>query len=166
MYALDTAAPPRLTLAADTAADLMTPNPISIRAGASVRDAVALFTDRGISAAPVIDHAGRPVGVISHSDIIAHDREREEHLVPAAEEDVATRVGERLREGFQVVDVDRTQVRDIMTPAVFSLPPETWAAKVVEQLLALKVHRLFVVDHAGVLLGVISTFDILRHLGS
>jgi predicted transcriptional regulator len=28
----------------------------------------------------------------------------------------------------------------------------------------LKVHRLFVVDRAGVLIGVISALDVLRHL--
>jgi CBS-domain-containing membrane protein len=41
------------------------------------------------------------------------------------------------------------------------LPP---AAKVVEQMLALHVHHLFVVDADGVLTGVISTLDVLRHL--
>jgi predicted transcriptional regulator len=31
-------------------------------------------------------------------------------------------------------------------------------------MLGLKVHRLFVVDAAGVLVGVISALDVLRHL--
>ena len=35
----------------------------------------------------------------------------------------------------------------------------------VECLLAWKVHRVFVIDHEGVLTGVISVVDILRHLG-
>jgi CBS-domain-containing membrane protein len=160
-------APPRLTLRADTAADLMTPSPVSIPQGAPLQEAVMLFTDRGISAAPVIDEAGRPVGVISNTDVVTHDREKVNYL-PAgrarAGEEVTTEVGEHLRTGFQVVDVDRTQVRDVMTPAVFSVAPEAPAAKVVEQLLALNVHRLFVVDRDGVLVGVISTVDILRKL--
>jgi CBS domain-containing protein len=52
-----------------------------------------------------------------------------------------------------------------MTPAVFSVPPETPVGKVVEEMLALKVHHLFVVDGDGVLVGVISALDVLRHLG-
>jgi CBS domain-containing protein len=66
---------PRLILCAETAADLMVPNPVSIRAGATVKEAAAFLTDKGFSAAPVIDEAGRPVGVLSQSDIVVHDRE-------------------------------------------------------------------------------------------
>jgi CBS domain-containing protein len=51
---------PRLTLAADTAEDLMTPNPVSISTNATIHEAIALLVDKGISAAPVIDRAGRP----------------------------------------------------------------------------------------------------------
>jgi CBS domain-containing protein len=35
----------------------------------------------------------------------------------------------------------------------------------VEKMLALNVRRLFVVDDAGVLVGVVSAFDVLRGLG-
>jgi CBS domain-containing protein len=164
---LEREAPAQLRLRANTARDLMTASPVSLGDDATIQEAVRLFTDKGISAAPVIDEAGRPVGVVSHSDIIAHDRERVEHPQPAEvyrPEEVATEEGERLGQGFQVETADRTRVRDIMTPALFSVPPETPAAKVVEQMRALNVHRLFVVDHDGVLIGVISTFDILGRL--
>jgi CBS domain-containing protein len=57
-------APPALVLAARTAEELMVPNPISLRDDATVPEAVALMTDRGFSAAPVIDEAGHPVGVL------------------------------------------------------------------------------------------------------
>ena len=55
-------------------------------------------------------------------------------------------------------------LRDLMTPAVFSVTPDAAATEVIEHMLALNVHRLFVVDRAGVLVGVISVLDILRHL--
>jgi CBS domain-containing protein len=164
---LETAAPPRLVLQADTAVDLMSASPVSILQDAPVQEAVMLFTDRGISAAPVIDDAGRPVGVISHSDVITHDRETVKYAPTApalVAEEITTQEGEHLRAGFQVVEVDPTRVADVMTPAVFSVRPDTPAAKVVEQMLALGVHRLFVVDRDGVLIGVISTVDILRKL--
>ncbi|HXG10440.1 MAG TPA: CBS domain-containing protein [Gemmataceae bacterium] len=156
---------PRLTLWADTAADLMTPNPISIREDATVREAIALLTDRGFSAAPVIDEAGRPVGVLSQSDILVHDRERSLTAVPEYyDRSELSRGMEGLAQGPGAGDIDVTRVRDIMTPVVFSVPPERPAAKVVEEMLALKVHRLFVVDRDGVLIGVISAHDILRRL--
>jgi len=72
--------PPRLALHAETAADLMTANPVSVREDATLREALGLLIDKGYSAAPVIDRAGRPVGVLSRSDLLVHDRETAEHL--------------------------------------------------------------------------------------
>jgi CBS domain-containing protein len=162
-----TRAAPSLTLAGKTAADLMTPDPVSIEAGASVREAVAFLTDRGISAAPVIDEAGRPLGVLSRTDIVAYDRQKVEH-VPGRdyfnETDRVNDSGERLPAGFQVEDVDRTMVREIMTPVVFDVPLKAPAELVVGEMLKRKVHRLFVVDSDGVLVGVISAMDVLRSL--
>ena len=37
---------------------------------------MTLFTDKGIHAAPVIDEAGRPIGVLSRSDLLIHHCER------------------------------------------------------------------------------------------
>jgi CBS domain-containing protein len=146
----------------------MTPNPVSIREKATVKEAVALLIDKGFSAAPVIDGAGRPTGVLSRSDLLVHDREQVNYLKPAPEyydrAELATSEGEHLPRGFQVENVDRTRVKELMTPVVFSVGPETPVAKVVEEMVSLKVHRLFVVDKTGVLVGVISALDVLRHL--
>jgi CBS domain-containing protein len=155
-----------LVLRAETAEDLMMPNPVSVREGATVREAMALLIDKGFSAAPVIDDAGKPVGVISRSDILVHERERIEHAAPEFYHrgELTTDAGEHLPRGFQVERVDRTTVADIMTPAVFAVPPDAPVVRIIEELLTLKVHRLFVVDRAGVLVGVISVLDILRRL--
>ena len=161
------AAPPRLTLWAETAADLMMPNPLSIRGNATVCEAIAVLTDHGYSAAPVIDQAGRPLGVLSRADILVHDREKGATQGVAAyyeRGDLTLGSGEHLGTGFHVEVVDTALVRDIMTPAVFSVAPDTPASKVVEQMVALKVHRLYVVEEDGTLVGVISTMDVLRHL--
>lgn len=157
-----------MTLWAETAADLMTTNPVSIQDIATVREAIAFLTDKGFSAAPVIDEAGKPIGVLSRTDILIHDREKVDYK-PAVHSyyerlELIERMEEGLGIGFQIEDVDRTRVSDIMTPIIFSVPLEMKAYRVVEYMLAQKVHRLFVIDHDGALIGVISAFDILRHL--
>jgi CBS domain-containing protein len=158
----------RLTLRAKTAAALMTPDPLSIRDYATVHEAVAFLTDKGFSAAPVIDKAGRPVGVLSRADIVVYDRERVEYVEPVPEYyekgTLVAPTGERLKDGFQVEKTDCVRVRDIMTPVVFAVTPQASARKVVEDMLRLRVHRLFVVGDDGVLIGVISTLDVLQHL--
>ena len=97
-----------------------------------------VFIARAISAAPVIDEAGHPIGVLSRSDVMIHQAE------PCL--------------------ADPTTVEELMTPAVFAVSPETAAAEVIESLLTLQVHRLFVLDAEGALVGVITPLDVLRHL--
>ena len=67
-------------------------------------------------------------------------------------------------EDFEIEDVDDCTVGDLMTPAVFSVSPETPIDKVIAEMVALHVHRLFVVDASGTLVGVVSTMDILKRL--
>jgi CBS domain-containing protein len=161
--------PKRLLLHAMTAKELMTANPISIGADDTVKEAVAFLADKGFSAAPVIDNAGRPIGVLSRSDIVIHDRESVEYVPspPEAYESAnwAAGSGEPVRRGFQVEHVDQTCVRDIMTPVVFSVRPDTSAGEVIKEMLDLRVHQMFVVDRDGVLVGIISALDVLRRIG-
>ncbi len=152
-----------VALRARTAAELMTPNPLSLREDIPIREAIAFLVDRGISGAPVIDEAGRPVGVLSQTDVLVHDREEVEHLA-GTELEYGTPLPRHWWNQFQIERVDTTPVRDLMTPAVFCVGADTPAAGVVEQMRELNVHRLFVVDDAGVLVGVISAMDIVRRL--
>jgi CBS-domain-containing membrane protein len=62
------------------------------------------------------------------------------------------------------LEPDTTPVTDIMTPAVISVRPDTSVRSVVEKLLNLHVHHLFVVDDTGVVIGVISPIDVLKKL--
>jgi CBS domain-containing protein len=125
-----------LTLEAQTAEELMTPNPVSISEHAAIVDAASVLTNREFSALPVINEAGRPVGVVSRTDIVRRE------VKPAG----------------------TTDVREIMTPTVVSVRPEDAAWEVIAKMAAFKLHRLFVVDRSGVLTGVISTFDVVRKL--
>ena len=158
---------PCVCLCAETAADLMKSNPVSLRDDATIKEALVLFIEKGYSAAPVIDDSGRPVGVLSRFDLLVHEREKVEYLEPLPQyytrAELFYSAGEPLK-GFQVENVDRTLVQDLMTPTVFAVRPDTSVTKVLEEFTNLKVHRLFVVDEADVLVGVISTFDILSHL--
>lgn len=133
---------PPLSLLASTAADIMTPGPVSLAATDTVAEALRFLTERAFGAAVVIDDAGHPLGVVTKTDVLVHSRQRKPGLEP-----------------------DDTPVTEFMTPAVFSVRPDTPARSVVEQLLALNVHHLFVSDAAGVIVGVISPVDVLRKLG-
>jgi len=150
--------------------DVMTPNPVSIREELTVHEAVVFLTERRISAAPVINDAGRPVGVVSEADILRHNREHCDHLYWVPQKDVDRELtlgsGEHLDgRSFEVEVPDVTRVKDIMNPAVYAVRRTTPIHEVVHQLLKRRVHRLFVVDEDNSLVGVITTLDILSRLG-
>jgi CBS domain-containing protein len=123
------------------AKEIMTPHPLSISETATVNSAAAFLTEKSISAAPVVNKAGRPVGVVSRADIVRHA-----HTYDVADLACVAKL-----------------VRDIMTSTVFFVRPDTSVDIVIDNLLASGVHRLFVVDGNDVLIGVISTLDLLRH---
>lgn len=145
-----------------TASDLMTQPPISIQANSSMPEALEFFNLRGFHAAPVIDTAGRPLGVVSVTDILRHDLDRGSHL-SHAEERIS---GKPVPENFEIEEVDSTRVEDIMTNTIFSINPGTRLPEIIKKMLDLDVHQVYVVNPEGLLVGVISTSDVMRVLYS
>jgi len=136
----------------------MTVNPISINQHATLRDAASLLTGRGISAAPVINDAGLPVGVLSRTDII-----RFASGVPNA----PMMLGDFINEAKRLCDPkfqNSVSVRHVMTPEVLSVDLDTSLADIAERMLDSKVNRLFVIDQHKALVGVISALDVVRAL--
>jgi CBS domain-containing protein len=52
-------------------ADIMTPDPITVREGAALAEARARLQSSHVTGLPVIDVANRVVGVISKTDLVA-----------------------------------------------------------------------------------------------
>jgi CBS domain-containing protein len=127
-----------------TARDLMSPDPVFMRGDATDDEAIRLLADRGLTAVVVIDDAGRPLGVLTATDVLIHQREK-----------LAKSRGQ-----------EPVMARDMMTPAVFSVRIDTPVAPLIEQMVALNVHRLFVVDDGDTVVGVVSALGVLRGMMS
>ncbi len=125
-----------------TARNLMSPDPVFMRGDATDDEAIRVLADRGVTAVIVIDDAGRPLGVLTATDMLIHQREK--------------------LNSSKVNPHEPVFVRDMMTPAVFSVRLDTPAPRVIEQMVALNVHRLFVVDESDVVVGVVSALGVLR----
>jgi CBS domain-containing protein len=125
---------------ASLACDVMTRNPLSINETASVREAAAYLLAKRMSAAPVINEAGRAVGVVSLSDVVRH----------SAKVDSSS-----------WMDVP---VGAVMNNEVLFVRPGTAIENVIEDLLHCRLKRLFVADENEVLVGVINATDVLRYL--
>jgi len=152
-----------VALHAETVRELMTHNPLSIQETATVREAADFLYKNKISAGPVIDASGRPVGVISLSDLVWYQHVRGGEFVPpqgfyfTTESEMLPPRAPHTHEAAHVV-------RDIMTPAVFSVKPGDPVLAALKEMHRSKVHRLFVIDEAGTLVGVVSASDVVRDL--
>ena len=130
----------RLTLPDCLASDLMSADVTSIDRRTSFEEALSLFIERNVTAAPVMGENGVPVGVLSVTDLLIHIRaSNTNQIIPAT-------------------------VETMMTPTIFTVPAEMPAAEVVRDMLRSRVHHLFVEDSGGKITGVISTCDVLRRL--
>ena len=134
-------------------ATVMHTDPYRVTAQQPVRELLALFVDKGISAAPVVDEQGRPIGFVSKTDVVRQLRR------PHA--------GERPEGATQVQpwwDAERLSqltVGAIMTPAVYTFSPETTVADATAVMAFEGTHHPPVVDASGALVGMVSALDVL-----
>ncbi|TWG97816.1 putative transcriptional regulator, contains C-terminal CBS domains [Nocardioides sp. J9] len=54
--------------------DIMSPQPVTVRADAPLATVARLLARHAITAVPVVDDHGRVVGVLSEADVLRHDR--------------------------------------------------------------------------------------------
>jgi len=102
-----------------------------------LQEVVRVMADTEIHAVMVSETEGEPpVGVVSHTDAIAHYGE----------------------------DLTTVQARDVMTPHVVSILEDATVEEAAEKLLESNIHRLLVVGEDGVPLGILSTTDIIREM--
>jgi CBS domain-containing protein len=143
-----------------SARDIMTTDVVSVGADTPTQEIARLLLDKGISAVPVIDRNGTPVGMVSEGDLIGRndaDREarRDWWLVLLAE-------GEALSPEFldYLRRTGRT-ARTVMTTPVVTVGEETPAGEIARLLTAHRIKRVPVVRD-GRVVGIVSRADLLR----
>jgi CBS domain-containing protein len=127
-------------------------------------DAVArVLAINNISGAPVVDDEGRPVGVISQSDLIDADRQRS----GGSGQSCYYRVwnGE-IRAMGTVAETPSPRpgvAADVMSTNVLTIESDASVEEAARRMLAAHVHRLLVVSR-GKVVGLISALDCLGAL--
>ena len=154
--------------------DIMQHDVVTIPADATAAEAARLLWTRQIGGAPVLDDAGRVVGVVSTTDLLAPEGARVPEFVPHAvlpRDRLAEGAGYFLTPDAQLLGGEplaepataapRTRVRDLMTPATFSVRPEATIPELARFLLHAGIHRALVLEGEA-LTGIVTTFDVLR----
>jgi predicted transcriptional regulator len=146
--------------------DVMTRPVRSLNGDTTLKDASRFFLAFGFTGAPVVDEAGKPVGVITLKDLV---RFIEHHLELEENEDAFSPEIARAKKELGVSNVyleklHGLRVEQIMTPRVVWVRQDADLLGSIRYMLREKVHRLFVADAQGTLVGVFSTSDVVRVL--
>ena len=145
-----------------TARDIMTPEVITIHPEARVEDLAKLLAENRISGVPVLDAAGRLVGVVTQSDLVQRSRDLE--LPPALnilDLHLFLETPARFQKRLEKLLGDR--VKDVMTPNPTTLAPDTPVSDIARLMTAKGVHTLPVLE-AGKLVGIVGKLDLIRGL--
>lgn len=136
-----------------TVASVMTRPVITASPDLSFKDLVILLTGKGISAVPVVDVHGRPLGVVSEADALA---KQEFH---GGADPLSWLAGPRKRARRR--KAAGVTAADLMTTPVVTIGVDEPVAAAARRLAEKRLRRLFVVDAGGRLVGVVSRHDIL-----
>jgi CBS domain-containing protein len=159
-------------LAARTVEDIMQHRVRTVSAETPLSEVARLLWDEQVSGAPVVAEDGSPIGFVSTSDLARFKAFGPKYRPPGSASDVphvatpefaalaavaAPPAKPHAAPGHEAV------VRDVMTPATFSVRPGTSVYALARFLTRAGIHRALVIED-GRLEGIVSAFDIVGEL--
>ena len=114
--------------------DVMSRDVVCVREDTPLADARIALLERGFSGVPVVDSIGRPIGILSQSDLLAHDEDRP-----------------RLTEVWQA-----------MTSLVLTLSESAPLEQAAALMAYEGIHRVPIVSADGRIVGIVSALDVMR----
>ena len=133
---------------------VMTARAVTAAPATTFRELVDLLERRRISALPVVDEAGKLLGIVSEADLLVKEG------YPHGADDVG--VIEALRHRRRFGKAAGTCAADVMTRRVVTVPLGTEIATAARLMVRLGVKRLPVVDDQGGLAGMVTRGDLLK----
>ena len=168
-----------------TVRNLMQTDVVTVGPESSVYELARLLEEHDISGAPVVDVDGEVLGVVSMTDVIrfaaaetdlrvaprpfvasaadladTHEWDEEKDLVDYFEHLRFPGAGPA-SDWASESDLERCDVRSIMTPANFHIGPDALLGELASFLLRGRIHRALVMEDDR-LIGIVTTLDVLR----
>lgn len=128
----------------------------------TLRDALDIMLEQGLTTLPVVDPAQNCLGVIAAVDLLAPSDEDE------LDEDVRRLTTQSGDENGYVAETVQTRglaahvVEDFMSSRVIAVAPDTELHNAAGVMLKNQIHHLVVIDAQDKLIGILSTMDILE----
>jgi CBS domain-containing protein len=132
-----------------TVKDLMTTEVVAVRRDTTFTELAAALRRYRVSTLPVVDDAGRVIGVVSEADLLA----KEALADPGVAAELVHHKDVRKAEGLTA--------GDRMTREAVTASPDDPVEQATRMMHFLRVKRLPVVDSGGQLVGIVSRADVL-----
>lgn len=137
-----------------TVADVMTPRVHVASPMTQFKLLVRLIEENRISAVPIVDQQGVPVGIVSESDLLFKER--------LGELEATSDLLHPRRHSRDLAKAEGTVAADIMSSPAITIPSTSRLVDAARLLQERKVRRLVVVDERGRIAGILSRSDILQ----
>ncbi len=123
-----------------------------------MEEAIGILLDRGISGAPVVDAAGKLVGVLSQRDFMTAERDHLRGREPAFYRDRG-----KIAVALPDAAAPSRPVKEYMTREIIAVDEDAGIVEVARLMSDRRIHRVIVTRGAKVA-GLISSLDVMRAL--
>jgi CBS domain-containing protein len=144
------------------AKDIMTPEPVSVELGMTIREVARIFEEHEISGAPVVDGGGRLVGVVSRTDLVRRYTEDSDpdpgmliELFGSEDDD---------EEATSSMASRSITVDDFMTSDPITASPATPLTDIASLMVGARVHRVIIIDRLNIPVGIVTSLDMVKAL--
>ena len=140
--------------------DVMVEDVQSVSAEDTLRDALEVMLDNGLTTLPVVSGGQKCRGIIAAVDMLPASEELDDEVAK-----LASRSGEEtayVAETVPLRGLASHAVEDFMSTNVVSVTAETTLPAAAAMMLQNQIHHLIVVDTQGHIIGILSTMDILE----
>jgi len=144
-----------------TVADVMSRDPIVVRAETPLKEAIQILAERHISGLPVVDDVGKLVGIISETDLMW----QETGVTPPAYIMFLDSVIYLKNPATYERDLHKAlgqTVGEVMSQNPITISPDKTLREAAQLMHDRSVHRLPVLDSASQVIGVLTRGDIIR----
>ncbi|WP_414620010.1 CBS domain-containing protein [Calothrix sp. CCY 0018] len=146
-------------------AEVMTREPITVKAETPLREAIKILAEKGISGLPVVDDAGHLIGIISETDLMW----QQAGVTPPAYFVIFDSViylknpVEYERELHKALG---QTVGEVMNEKPITISPDKPLREAAKIMRDRKIHRLPVIDDSQQIVGILSLSDIIRDMAN
>ncbi|MGB3757938.1 MAG: CBS domain-containing protein [Rivularia sp. (in: cyanobacteria)] len=144
-------------------AEVMTREPITVKAETPLREAIKILAEKRISGLPVVDDAGNLIGIISETDLMW----QQAGVTPPAYFmifDSVIYLKNPLEYERELHKALGQTVGEVMSEKPVTISPDKPLREAAKIMRDRKIHRLPVVDDSEKIIGMLSLSDIIRDM--